>query len=282
MEMTGVNEAAQLINVSINGVSTALRLSGSFINWSMHEIADLARIITALVRKKSEDLKPGEWNWGDLIRKCGKEEIELTTFDVDLSIKEEITEHLKEMKIPFSILPDINVEDGKFQISLPKSYDEAIIAFGSRFNTPGNPFTGEKGHIAVARTTLEGYMKTADPEKIREFLREVMEDPEMEQAMQFQKDKEAVASPDVARYFTDLHQDAEVLVVNDAGEGYDTPSVRSSAMDTLKAEEIDFLILPRDKDGRSCFLVDTKRREDISKTFPQERIVFICLQEESG
>lgn len=41
MEITGVGEAAQFMEVSIRGIDTALRLTGNFVGWSLEQLCRL-------------------------------------------------------------------------------------------------------------------------------------------------------------------------------------------------------------------------------------------------
>ena len=53
---TGIGEAVQVLNVTINGTSTALRLMGSLAHFSGHELKLLGKFIAA--RYKESKMRP--------------------------------------------------------------------------------------------------------------------------------------------------------------------------------------------------------------------------------
>ena len=63
MEITGVGEAAQFMEVSIRGIDTALRLTGNFVGWSLEQLCRLAKLIISQIergKKQPEHLHIGE------------------------------------------------------------------------------------------------------------------------------------------------------------------------------------------------------------------------------
>ena len=51
MEITGVGEAAQFMEVSIRGIDTALRLTGNFVGWSLEQLCRLAKLIISQIER---------------------------------------------------------------------------------------------------------------------------------------------------------------------------------------------------------------------------------------
>ena len=51
MEMTGIGEAAQFMEVGIRGIDMALRLTGSFAGWTVEKAIQLLKFVIARLMK---------------------------------------------------------------------------------------------------------------------------------------------------------------------------------------------------------------------------------------
>ena len=122
MEITGVNEAAQFINVTVNGVSTVFKLSGSFLNWNINKLEQISKFLFALVQHKKDSLRPGEMSYKNFIDNCEKHKVSIKTYRADDNLQDNIVKILNDNKVPYCIYPDLNSKDGKFEFSIPEKY----------------------------------------------------------------------------------------------------------------------------------------------------------------
>ena len=113
MEMTGVAEAAQFINVSINGTETILKLTGSFVHFTGHEIKELLLLLMAKHKENThnKELKPGEVKISDLMKECNKNKEQLGVIQMDERITDEFVKYCKDNKLSYSFLYDANKTD---------------------------------------------------------------------------------------------------------------------------------------------------------------------------
>lgn len=113
MEMTGVAEAAQFINVSINGTETILKLTGSFVHFTGHELKELIKFFMAQHKAHTHNkaLKPGEVKIADMMDICSKNHEQLGCIQLDLRIKDEFIQFCNDNGLSYSFLLDVNKND---------------------------------------------------------------------------------------------------------------------------------------------------------------------------
>ncbi len=266
MEMTGINEAVQLINVSINGVETTLKLSGNFLNWSLSQIKSLAKVIAAMIHKKSEELKPGEMNFGDMLKKLSKNGKKPALYNVDDNIMPEVTQKLNEMKVPYSVFPDVNLNDGKAQIMISDYYNGSMLALSNSYNI----YEGPDRHIAISRSSMQEYVSNGDPELIDDLVKKALSE---EQQKELDKYLELgyENTPDSLKDWGDRY--GEVLVINNLNSDMSfNPDLEEEVRKYFSDNQISAVRLPNDSNGRICFLFDSSRGAEVREQFNESII----------
>ena len=105
MDTSGISEATQVINVAINGSATALRLAGSLVHFTGHELLKLAKLIMARIKEaklRPETLSAGEHNLGDLIKASNKNNESIGAMAIPDSMMDEFVEFAKQNRIAYS------------------------------------------------------------------------------------------------------------------------------------------------------------------------------------
>lgn len=261
MEMTGINEAAQLINVSINGISTTLKLTGSFLNWNLNQLKSVGKLISSVIQKKNSELKPGEMNFGDMLTKLSQNGMKPAMYNIDNNIINEVTDKLKEMKVPYSIFPDLNNDDGVGQIVIPDQYKSSMLGLANHYNV----YEGPESHIAISRTSLQEYVQNGDPSLIEQLTRDAHMTPEQKEIMDDFTKQGYEQLGDLDRW-DDLR--GEVLVVNNVGgNGEIYPDQEQDVIQFFKDNDIIATRIPNDSNGRSCFLFDSDKSLIVRESF---------------
>lgn len=261
MEMTGINEAAQLINVSINGIETTLKLSGSFLNWSLSNIKSLVKVIASIVYKKNEELSPGEMNFGDMLKKMSNNGMKPALYNVDDSIMPEVTQKLNEMKVPYSVFPDVNLNDGKAQIMIPDSYNGSMLALSNSYNI----YEGPERHIAISRSSLQEYISNGDPNLIDDLVKKTLDEEQQEELNKY-LELGYENTPDSLESWGDRY--GEVLVINNLNSEMSLNSnFENEVRQYFSDKQISALKLPNDSNGRVCFLFDSSRSAEVREQF---------------
>lgn len=253
MEMTGLNEAAQLINVTINGVETTLKLSGSFLNWSLTQLKTLAKLITALINKKRDELKPGEMNFGDMLTKLSKNGMEPALYDVNEDIIDDVTAKLNELKVPYSIFPDVNLDDDVKQIMVSNEHKDVLVNLANKYNI----YDGENRRILISRTSLQEYSMNANPDLVNKIVNDYLNE---EQKKEFDKFVELGYEEKLENLDSWGNRSGEVLVLNNLGaNGEVYPNQDNDIKAFFEQNNISSAKLPNDAYGRSCYLFDSSK-----------------------
>lgn len=111
---TGIGEAVQVLNVTINGTSTALRLMGSLAHFSGHELKLLGKFIAARYKEskmRPETMAPGEIDIHEFMRVTNANNESVGCMTVDNSIKDRFIEYAKQYGLSFSTLYQLNAKD---------------------------------------------------------------------------------------------------------------------------------------------------------------------------
>lgn len=259
MEITGINEAAQLINVSINGIETTLKLSGSFLNWSLNQVKSIAKLIAAQVHKKSEELAPGEMLFGDMLKKMSKNGMKPALYNIDDDIMPEVTQKLRDMGVPFSIFPDVNLSDGKGQIMVPDSYNGSMLALSNSFNI----YDGPDRHIAISRTSLQEYVSNGDPNLIDDLVKRTLDDEQQKELNNY-LELGYENTPDSLENWGDRY--GEILVLNNLNPDLSS-DIENDVRKYFSDKQISAVKLPNDSNGRTCFLFDSSRSAEVRELF---------------
>lgn len=132
MEMTGVQEAAQVVNVAINGSEVFLKLGGSFTSWNVEQLKALFTFLYRQYEKqkdKPEVLSEGEVSIDKLFQVCGDHKERVAVLQIDERIKDEFIQYCNNNKLTYSFLLDGNKSDGKTEIAYRESQAPAFEAF---------------------------------------------------------------------------------------------------------------------------------------------------------
>lgn len=132
MEMTGVQEAAQVVNVAINGSEVFLKLGGSFVSWNIEQLKALFTLIYRQYKRqkdKPEALSKGEVSIDKLFQVCGDHKERVPVLQIDERIKEEFIQYCNNNKLTYSFLWDGNKSDGKTEVAYRESQAPAFEAF---------------------------------------------------------------------------------------------------------------------------------------------------------
>jgi len=156
MEMTGVAEAAQFINVSINGAETILKLTGSFVHFTGHEIKQLISFLVArhMENIHNKDLKPGEVKLADLMKKCSQNKEQLGCIQIDERLKDEFIQYCNDNKLNYSFLVDVNKNDTCIEAVYRGSQAVAIEPFLASRYPLAKPYSLEDYR---QNATIEGF-----------------------------------------------------------------------------------------------------------------------------
>lgn len=277
MEITGVNEAAQFINVTVNGVSTVFKLSGSFLNWNINKLEQISKFLFALVQHKKDSLRPGEMSYKNFIDNCEKHKVSIKTYRADDNLQDNIVKILNDNKVPYCIYPDLNSKDGKFEFSIPEKYKFLMEKYGQTVNI----VSGENQHIALEEWSIEQMYNNADLEALNDIqkatydeLKTRAESPKYN-GWNKGEEKEFEELSAKMNEFTNKHQSyGAVIQLNDgkmASSAYtnynsgvqENPYFEgANNLDTLekylKENKIDYVVLPYDSNGRTSVLIDGK------------------------
>ncbi len=119
MEITGVGEAAQFVQVSFAGAETVLKLSGSFTAWSIEQLKSLIILLfhgIEKVRNHKRQLAKGEVSIDKMLKYCDKNRERAAIMQIDERIKDDFIKFCDDNKLTYSFLTDVNKDDGKVEI----------------------------------------------------------------------------------------------------------------------------------------------------------------------
>ena len=196
MEITGVGEAAQFMEVSIRGIDTALRLTGNFVGWSLEQLCRLAKLIISQIergRKQPEQLHPGEMRLDKMLKYSAEMGNETLLMQIDERIEEDFVQFCKDNNLTYSFLYDCNKGDGFKEIAYNE--DQATV-FGVFIR---------KYAPNVRAYSWDNYMENATEADFIEMEQEMSKDA--------RRQVERAYSSDRVKSFLDLKQKSEYMSV---------------------------------------------------------------------
>ena len=106
METTGIQEAAQVVSIIINGAESFLRLTGSFARFTGHELKQLFTFLLAQHKEKLADPNrlEGEVLLKDLFARCNKSHEKTGIMQIDERIQDDFELYAKENGLTYSYL----------------------------------------------------------------------------------------------------------------------------------------------------------------------------------
>ena len=158
MEFTGVGEAAQFINVVVSGAGAAanlgfeaLKLTGNLVHFAGHEIKQLVKLLYAAQCKRT--LANGEARLSDIVNSANSQNVGIGVMSVSDDLKADFVEYCKSAGISYSILPDVNRADGRFEVIYAGTQANQTIMEYYMSNKKGQVFP----------TSFLDYVKNAEP-----------------------------------------------------------------------------------------------------------------------
>ena len=109
MEITGVGEAAQFMEVSIRGIDPALRLTGNFVGWSLEQLCRLAKLIISQIergKKQPEHLHIGEMRLDKMLSYSANMGNETLLMQIDEELTDDFVQFCKDNNLSYSFLYD--------------------------------------------------------------------------------------------------------------------------------------------------------------------------------
>ena len=132
MEMTGVAEAAQFINVVVNGTETMLKLTGEVARFSAEQIKQLVKFLYARkkeIENQPDKLEPGEQPIDKLLEVAHKNKDGVGLIQIKEEDKEKFVRFSADNKIPYSFLFDANKTDDMIEVTYPMSHTVSVFEY---------------------------------------------------------------------------------------------------------------------------------------------------------
>lgn len=196
MEITGVGEAAQFMEVSIRGIDTALRLTGNFVGWSLEQLCRLAKLIISQIergRKQPEQLHPGEMRLDKMLKYSAEMGNETLLMQIDERIEEDFVQFCKDNNLTYSFLYDCNKGDGFKEIAYNEDQATVFGVFIRKYAPNARAYS------------WNNYMENATEADFIEMEQEMSKDA--------RRQVERAYSSDRVKSFSDLKQKSEYMSV---------------------------------------------------------------------
>ena len=196
MEITGVGEAAQFMEVSIRGIDTALRLTGNFVGWSLEQLCRLAKLIISQIergRKQPEQLHPGEMRLDKMLKYSAEMGNETLLMQIDERIEEDFVQFCKDNNLTYSFLYDCNKGDGFKEIAYNEDQATVFGVFIRKYAPNARAYS------------WDNYMENATEADFIEMEQEMSKDA--------RRQVERAYSSDRVKSFSDLKQKSEYMSV---------------------------------------------------------------------
>lgn len=196
MEITGVGEAAQFMEVSIRGIDTALRLTGNFVGWSLEQLCRLAKLIISQIergRKQPEQLHPGEMRLDKMLKYSAEMGNETLLMQIDGRIEEDFVQFCKDNNLTYSFLYDCNKGDGFKEIAYNEDQATVFGVFIRKYAPNARAYS------------WDNYMENATEADFIEMEQEMSKDA--------RRQVERAYSSDRVKSFSDLKQKSEYMSV---------------------------------------------------------------------
>lgn len=196
MEITGVGEAAQFMEVSIRGIDTALRLTGNFVGWSLEQLCRLAKLIISQIergRKQPEQLHPGEMRLDKMLKYSAEMGNETLLMQIDERIEEDFVQFCKDNNLTYSFLYDCNKGDGFKEIAYNEDQATVFGVFIRKYAPKARAYS------------WDNYMENATEADFIEMEQEMSKDA--------RRQVERAYSSDRVKSFSDLKQKSEYMSV---------------------------------------------------------------------
>lgn len=132
MEMTGIGEAAQFMEVGIRGIDMALRLTGSFAGWTVEKAIQLLKFVIARcdeARKTPEILKKGELRVDQLLKWNAENGYKSCVMQIDEDLAEDFVEYCNQNKLSYAFLKDLNKSDECMEVVYSEAQAEAFTVY---------------------------------------------------------------------------------------------------------------------------------------------------------
>lgn len=196
MEITGVGEAAQFMEVSIRGIDTALRLTGNFVGWSLEQLCSLAKLIISQIergKKQPDKLQLGEMRLDKMLKYNADMGNETLLMQIDERIENDFVQFCKDNNLSYSFLYDCNKADGYKEIAYSEDQASAFGVFIRKYSPNARAYS------------WDNYMENATEADFMEM--------EQEMSKEERRQVERAYSSDRVKSFSDLKQKSEYMSV---------------------------------------------------------------------
>lgn len=147
MEITDVGEVAQFLEVGIHGVDTALRLTGTFVGWTVEKALQLLKFIIARcveVRRMPDLLKKGESRVDQLLKWNADNGFKSCVMQIDEDLADYFVEYCNENGLSYAFLKDMNKRDKCLEIVYSESQAEAFTVYIQNHRENARAFSFDK------------------------------------------------------------------------------------------------------------------------------------------
>lgn len=157
MEATGVAEAVQFLNVSINGIETFFKLTGNLLHFNAHVAKEMFTFLFARIKEnqnKKEQMAWGETELQKLFTLCDKNNEQVGVMQVDDEIRDDFINYANKNGLVYSFLYDANKKDGKTEVVYRGSQAAAFESFIRSYHPKARVYS------------INDYMNNATPEDL--------------------------------------------------------------------------------------------------------------------
>lgn len=162
--MEGIGEGVQVINATINGTETALKLTGQFTHFVGHELKKLIMFLMAGIKERANNLKKGEMEMPKLMDYCNKNHIDFGCLQIEEDQLDDFANYCEKNGLSYSIMFDANLKDTYKEVVYPQNQATFFEAYMAQYPDKVKPYT------------IKEWLDNADPDMY-------------EKALQFKQDK---------------------------------------------------------------------------------------------
>jgi hypothetical protein len=134
MEMTGVGEAAQFMNVAVSGGAAvgnfgleAIKLSASGLHFTLSQLKKFVLFIAATIKKQAAHMSPGEVGIEKLIKNCNNSNSKIGLISMDRANEKEFSDYCQQHGLAYSKLVDVDDKSGKIEVAYNADQSQSIF-----------------------------------------------------------------------------------------------------------------------------------------------------------
>lgn len=199
-DIPGMAEGVQALSVMLNGTEFFLKMTGSVFNWSYERLQQLTLAIVTCIKKSKEELKKGEVNFLDILKKDKKGFGGL--MQLDSETLNDFINFAQKNNLSYSIMTDLNLMDGKTEIAFGETQAEAFRYYITQ-------------NMDTARLySCEEYIENADRDRLNELAEEKKEDLELVESYMKEKKPEHLTEIVIpSEYIIDKNPESNEILI---------------------------------------------------------------------